>query len=94
MVFNYSWRGALAFSVAGSYLLALYQPAWWNLHFTGGFISLCLIQTFAWAVWTVILWPKLFSPLRSLPEPSGGSWWNGHFARILAEPSGIPMREW
>ncbi|KAJ3552081.1 hypothetical protein NPX13_g11201 [Xylaria arbuscula] len=93
-MFPYSWRGALASSVGSSYLLASSQLPWWKLHFTGGFISLFLIQVFAWAVWTVILWPKFFSPLRSLPEPPGGSWWNGHFARILAEPSGIPMREW
>ncbi|KAI1364418.1 cytochrome P450 [Xylaria arbuscula] len=93
-MFPYSWRGALASSVGISYLLASSQLPWWKLHFTGGFISLFLIQVFAWAVWTVILWPKFFSPLRSLPEPPGGSWWNGHFARILAEPSGIPMREW
>ncbi|KAI3342069.1 cytochrome P450 [Ustulina deusta] len=93
-VFPYPWRGILASSVAASYILALYQPHWWKLHFTGGFICTWVLQSSAWAFWVVILWPKFFSPLRSLPEPAGGSWWNGHFRRILAEPSGVPMREW
>ncbi|KAJ8124317.1 hypothetical protein O1611_g9323 [Lasiodiplodia mahajangana] len=93
-VFPYPWRGILASSLAASYLLVSYQSHWWKLHYVATFITAWLFQTSAWGVWVVILWPKLFSPLRSLPEPSGGSWWNGHFKRIVAEPSGIPMREW
>ncbi|KAH8157886.1 hypothetical protein CIB48_g10361 [Xylaria polymorpha] len=93
-VFPYPWRGFLASSVVTSYILVSYQSHWWKLHFVSSFICAWTIQTLAWAAWVVILWPKFFSPLRDLPEPSGGSWWNGHFKRILAEPSGIPMREW
>ncbi|KAI0419193.1 cytochrome P450 [Xylaria grammica] len=93
-VFPYPWRGVLAFSVVAAYTLVSYQPHWWKLHFTGNFICAWLLQTLAYTVWQVILWPKFFSPLRSLPQPPGDSWWNGHFKKILAEPSGIPMREW
>ncbi|KAI0106201.1 cytochrome P450 [Nemania sp. FL0031] len=93
-VFPYPWRGILASSLAASYLLVSYQSYWWKLYYVGTFISAWLFQSMAWGVWVVILWPKFFSPLRSLPEPSGGSWWNGHFGRIVAEPSGIPMRDW
>ncbi|KAI0447018.1 cytochrome P450 [Xylaria telfairii] len=93
-VFPYPWRGSLASSVVASYILVSYQSHWWKLGFVSSFICTWLIQTLAWAAWVVILWPKFFSPLRDLPEPPGGSWWNGHFKRILAEPSGIPMREW
>ncbi|KAI0871587.1 cytochrome P450 [Hypoxylon argillaceum] len=93
-VFPYPWRGILASSLATSYILVSYQSHWWKLHFIGSFISSWLFQSLVWAVWVVILWPKLFSPLRSLPEPAGGSFFNGHFKRIMAEPSGIPMRDW
>ncbi|KAI1133684.1 cytochrome P450 [Nemania abortiva] len=93
-VFPYPWRGFLASSLAASYLLVSYQSHWWKLHYVGTFMSAWLLQSLAWGVWVVILWPKFFSPLRSLPEPPGGSWWNGHFGKIVAEPSGIPMREW
>ncbi|KAI0815862.1 cytochrome P450 [Xylaria sp. FL0064] len=93
-VFPYPTRGIFASSAAGSYLLTLYQPQWWKLHFTGGFICAWLLQSFAWLLWVVILYPKFFSPLRSLPEPPGGSWWNGHWSRIHNEPRGIPMRDW
>ncbi|TGJ79124.1 hypothetical protein E0Z10_g9648 [Xylaria hypoxylon] len=93
-VFPYPWRGILASSVVASYALVSSQPHWWKLHFTSSFISAWLFQTFVYAVWKVILWPKFFSPLRSLPQAPGGSWWNGHFKKIMADPSGIPMREW
>ncbi|KAI1744079.1 cytochrome P450 [Xylaria scruposa] len=93
-IFPFPWRGFFASSLISSFVLGSYQPDWWKLHFVGSFSCAWMIQTLAWAVWVVILWPKFFSPLRALPEPPGGSWWNGHFGRILAEPSGIPMREW
>ncbi|KAI0408955.1 cytochrome P450 [Xylaria palmicola] len=93
-VFPYPWRGILASSIATSYILVSYQSHWWRLQFATSFICAWLFQTLAYAFWLIILWPKFFSPLRSLPEPPGGSWWNGHFKKILAEPSGIPMREW
>ncbi|KAI3332199.1 cytochrome P450 [Xylariaceae sp. AK1471] len=93
-VFPYPWRRTVASSLAASYILVSYQSHWWKLHYTGTFFTAWFFQTLAWAVWVVILWPRFFSPLRSLPEPSGGSWFNGHFKRILAEPSGIPMRDW
>lgn len=54
----------------------------WTLLFTG------------WAIWTVLLYPKLFSPLRDLPEPKNVSWWNGQYPRIAKETSGAPAREW
>ncbi|KAI0971442.1 cytochrome P450 [Xylaria arbuscula] len=93
-LFSYPWRGILASSVAGSYFLTLYQPHWWKPHFTGGFFWALLLQSLAWVIWAVILYPKFFSPLRNLPSPPGASWWNGHFARIHKDPSGVPHREW
>ncbi|KAI0206402.1 cytochrome P450 [Astrocystis sublimbata] len=93
-VFPYPWRGILASSFASSYILVSNQSHWWKPSYVGTFFCAWIAQTLVWAVWVVILWPKFFSPLRSLPEPAGGSWWNGHFKKILAEPSGVPMREW
>lgn len=49
---------------------------------------------FCYATWKVILYPKVFSPLRGLPEPTGGSLLMGHFKEIREKPTGIPMREW
>ncbi|KAI1190005.1 cytochrome P450 [Nemania serpens] len=92
--FPYPWRGFLVSSSAASYILVSYQSHLWKLGFVSSFICALILQSLAWTVWVVILWPKIFSPLRSLPEPSGGSWFNGHFKRIVAEPSGMPMKEW
>ncbi|KAJ2979469.1 hypothetical protein NUW58_g7191 [Xylaria curta] len=93
-VFPYPWRGLLVSSLATSYVLVSYQSHWWKLNFIGSFIFAWILQSLAYAAWIVVLWPNFFSPLRSLPEPAGASWWNGHFKRILAEPSGVPMRDW
>lgn len=93
-VFPYPWRGILASSLAASYLLPTHQSHWWKPHYAGTFFSALLLQSLTWVVWVVILWPKFFSPLRNLPEPPGGSWWNGHFKQIATEPTGIPMRGW
>ena len=50
--------------------------------------------TLSFLTWTVIIYPKLFSPLRHLPQPKGGSFINGHFWKIFKEPTGLPHREW
>ncbi|KAI9640865.1 hypothetical protein NHQ30_010706 [Ciborinia camelliae] len=42
----------------------------------------------------MFLYPFYFSPLRHLPSPKGGSWWNGQWNRISAEPTGEPMLDW
>lgn len=68
------------FSVAASYL--------WTFV---ALYSASLLSNFAW---TVIIWPKIFSPLRHLPHPTGDNFFIGQFPRILKEPSGAPMIEW
>lgn len=40
------------------------------------------------------IWPKLLSPLRSLPQAPNPRFWNGQFHRILKEDTGKPMQEW
>jgi hypothetical protein len=37
--------------------------------FLGAFFGLWSFSLVLWAFWTVILYPKFFSPLRHLPEP-------------------------
>ncbi|KAI4287265.1 MAG: hypothetical protein L6R35_003474 [Caloplaca aegaea] len=48
----------------------------------------------ALASWHCIVYPKVFSPLRHLPEPAGGSYLMGHFYHLIREPLGQPIREW
>ncbi|KAK1837313.1 cytochrome P450 4V2 [Podospora conica] len=48
----------------------------------------------SWVTYTVILYPKLLSPLRHLPEPSGNSWWAGQFPTIRRDPTGVPQLNW
>ncbi|AEO54175.1 hypothetical protein MYCTH_2296433 [Thermothelomyces thermophilus ATCC 42464] len=91
----FSYRLISGISLGGAYLVSSGRiPQWPSPGFLTAFTVLWGIQGLAWALWSVILYPKLFSPLRGLPEPSGNSWFMGQFPKILAMPTGNPMIEW
>ena len=83
-----------AAAVVAAYLATTKKQGAGVFSFVGSFISTWLLQFLVWALWKVILYPKVFSSLRGLPEPKGNSWWNGQFANIQGNPTGIPMRKW
>ncbi|TGO62202.1 hypothetical protein BCON_0021g00150 [Botryotinia convoluta] len=80
-----------------SYALVSYKPDTLlstQPSYLGTFVQLYLLQFIGFAIWRVILYPYYFSPLRHLPSPKGGSWWNGQWKRISGEPTGQPMLDW
>ncbi|CAD6441612.1 7d2618ea-c7bb-4b64-8afa-f24a2cca4826 [Sclerotinia trifoliorum] len=80
-----------------SYALGQYKPDALSSSrpsYLGTFVQLYLLQFIGFVIWRVILYPFYFSPLRHLPSPKGGSWWNGHWKRISGEPTGQPMLDW
>ena len=91
------FKALTALSALSTYVLVEHQP---NLllfskpSYAGTFVQVWFLQFWLWAFWRVIIWPKFFSPLRHLPGPKGGSWWNGQWASISAEPTGAPMIDW
>ncbi|TVY41649.1 Cytochrome P450 monooxygenase [Lachnellula occidentalis] len=90
-------KAITAVSAVATYILVEHQPKlllFSRPSYLGTFSQLCIVGFMMLAVWRVIIWPKFVSPLRHIPGPSGGSWWNGQFADILARPTGIPMIEW
>ena len=42
----------------------------------------------------IIVWPRFFSPLRSLPSPPSGGYILGHVTRILTSEPGVLPLEW
>ncbi|KAG9228083.1 cytochrome P450 monooxygenase-like protein [Amylocarpus encephaloides] len=91
------FKSLMAVSAISSYYLVNYQPnvlLFAEPTVVGTFAQLFTLQFFLWAVWKVVIWPKFVSPLRKLPSPSGGSWWNGQFNTIFKNTTGIPMAEW
>ncbi|KAI1806612.1 cytochrome P450 [Daldinia bambusicola] len=91
---HFPWRAVSALSLIASYFITSRQPSWSTSRFFGTFVATWLLQSFFVGVWNMFLYPNFFSPLRHLPEPKGGSWFNGHFKEIRERPTGIPMREW
>jgi hypothetical protein len=91
------FKALTGLAALSSYVLVGYLPVvlpFSHPSYLGTFAQVWIVSFVVYAFWKVILWPKFVSPLRHLPSPTGGSWWLGQFPRILAEPSGAPMREW
>ncbi|POS84371.1 hypothetical protein EPUL_006255, partial [Erysiphe pulchra] len=72
------------------YLWAMYLPS----SYIGAFLLTFSFYCLTWIFWTVLIYPKYFSPTRHFPSPKGGSWWNGQFSVITARSTGAPMLEW
>ncbi|OTB06424.1 hypothetical protein M426DRAFT_55146 [Hypoxylon sp. CI-4A] len=90
----FPWRAIFVVSLVLSYYAVYIQPGWSVSKFLGTFAATWGSQTFLYGIWRTILYPKVFSPLRGLPEPKSPSFFMGHFKTIRSKPSGIPMREW
>ncbi|KAK4128241.1 cytochrome P450 [Parathielavia appendiculata] len=91
----FRFRLALAVSLGGAYMVSSSRiPQWPQPSFLAAFAALMGLQFFAWVFYIVILWPKLLSPLRVLPEPTGNSWFMGQFNTIMRDPTGSPMLRW
>lgn len=89
------FRLITAISLGGAYLLSSGRlPQWPAPGFLAAFMALWGAQALVCFTWAIILYPKLFSPLRGLPEPSGNSWFMGQFRKITRLPTGAPMMEW
>ncbi|TLS26501.1 hypothetical protein PpBr36_05308 [Pyricularia pennisetigena] len=88
------FRPITIIAVVVAYIITLRQERWTILCFLQSFIGAWLAAFSCWALWATQLYPKLFSPLRHLPEPKGNSFWHGQFKKISDEPGGAPMVEW
>jgi hypothetical protein len=91
----FPYRLMIAASLGGAYLLSSGRiPQWPAPGFLAAFSGLLGIQLLAWVAWAVMLYPKLFSPLRGLPEPDGNALFMGQWKAITSLPTGNPMMEW
>ncbi|RKU40112.1 hypothetical protein DL546_000981 [Coniochaeta pulveracea] len=89
------WRTFSAVSLITAYFVTAGYPSQWRiLWFVTNFLAGWAVQLFGFVIWRVVLWPKLFSPLIGLPEPSGNSFFNGQWKIISEKTSGVPMMEW
>jgi hypothetical protein len=91
------YQAIAGLAAVSSYVLVTYVPELLPSSkpgYIGTFAQLWSLGFSLSLTWQVILYPKFFSPLRHLPSPKGGSWWNGHFSEIVARPSGEPMKDW
>ncbi|KAJ5673475.1 cytochrome P450 [Penicillium longicatenatum] len=62
--------------------------------YLGCFSILYSAFLFALVIYTRIMRPLWLSPLTKLPQPKGGSWWNGHFVKIFYAGTGEVERKW
>lgn len=65
------WSRITLSSLMGSFCLVQFAPHYSiSVSYVQTLAVLQFVLTTAAAIWKVILWPKLFSPLRHLPSPS------------------------
>lgn len=86
---NLHFLGAAAVS---SLLIQRYAPQ----YFFGQVwtpLTIFVVLFTAWKLWSLILYPNFFSPLRHLPTPPGG-FFLGQTREVMRDPSGMPARKW
>ncbi|KAF2472405.1 cytochrome P450 [Lindgomyces ingoldianus] len=66
----------------------LFESLFWNA------VSVYFVLLTLQLIWTVIVYPLCFSPLRHLPSPPNSNFLLGHFSRIFKDPTGEPQRDW
>ena len=65
------WKYFALFSVTASFLTVQYLPRYsLSASYVLNFLALFVILAIGGGTWTIILYPKLFDPLRHLPSPS------------------------
>ncbi|MCJ1467384.1 hypothetical protein MMC07_006008 [Pseudocyphellaria aurata] len=89
------WKPIIVSSLAATSIITQFAP---NLapstSYVLKFLSFFFALSAASFIWQVIIYPKLLSPIRHLPRPSGASFLNGHYKIISAEPTGKPFKRW
>ncbi len=92
---GFPWATISTVAAVSAYALTFHTPMHWpRLHLAVNFVLVWLGQLLLYAIYSVVLYPKLLSPLIGLPEPKNGSFWHGQYARIARDPSGRPMQDW
>ncbi len=82
----------LAGSIGLAYFIQRYSP-----HPIGTILTAVILFVTAftcYAAWTVVVYPRFFSPLRHLPTPPDNAFFTGQTKRVMQAASGMPMREW
>ncbi len=85
-------RRLLGASVVLAYVFARYSP--YSIGLTSSIALSVTAALISYAAWIVVIYPKLFSPLRHLPTPPNGGFFTGQTRTILKDVSGMPMRRW
>ncbi|KAJ5523892.1 cytochrome P450 [Penicillium frequentans] len=91
------WQFAHIAVAGGTYALVHHGPQegfFARAGYMGCFPILYSAFLFALVVYSRILTPLWLSPLTKLPQPKGGSWWNGHFMNIYRSGTGEVERKW
>lgn len=92
---DFPWKRVTAVAAVTAYAATSFlKQEWSRSAFTTYFTVSWLLSFLCWGLWTVILYPKFFSPLIGLPEPKNPSWINGQYSKIREFATGVPMLEW
>lgn len=63
-------------------------------HYIGTFCKTFPLLVVSRFIWSAIIWPTFFSPLRHLPNIPSDGWLSKETLRLVTEPRGIPQSDW
>lgn len=63
-------------------------------HYIGTFCKTFPLLVVSRFIWSAIIWPTFFSPLRHLPNIPSGGWLSKETLRLVTEPRGVPQSDW
>jgi hypothetical protein len=88
------WQYISGLAAGFAYFANHNGSSWPRLSYASAFLAGWLLIFFIWGLWTVLVYPRYFSPLRHLPGPENASLLHGQWSRIRAEPTGAPHIDW
>jgi len=80
-------------SLVAGYLATSLQEEWSRRFFVASVVGVWISLFLCYGIYSVVIYPHLLSPLRSLPEPTGNSFFHGQHDTMVREASGVPQTE-
>lgn len=90
-----TYRFWLTASSAYSVLLVKFAPRYSVLQsYAWTASTIFLLHCLVYGIYSILLYPRFFSPLRHIPSVPNADLLTGHWRALVKEPSGVPPRRW
>ena len=82
----------LGVAAVSSFVLQRFAPQYFFGIYLTTFANFSILYTL-YLIWSIIIYPRFFSPLKDIPEPPG-TFFMRQTKEVTSQPSGLPARKW